>query len=67
VRDIDDWVFHFERKATPRLKEIFEKELDGTPEKMIEQLQRLRLVEEENEKMSQSGIGRSLVENGRRS
>lgn len=47
MRDIDDWVFHFERKAAPRLKEIFEKELDQTPEKMVEQLQRLRLVEEE--------------------
>ena len=39
--DIDDWVFQFERAAAPRLKEIFERDMNWTiPEKMIEQLKR---------------------------
>ena len=51
MRDIDDWVFEFERAAAPRLKEIFERDMDGThPKKIIEQLERLRLAEEQHVK-----------------
>ena len=50
MRDIDDWVFQFERIAATRLKEIFEKDLDGTPKKIIEQLERLRRAEEQRMK-----------------
>ena len=47
VPDIDDWVFQFERAATPRLKEILERDMDWTiPEKMIEQLIRLSVAEQ---------------------
>ena len=42
VRDIDDWIFQFERVAATRLKQIFEQDLDETPKKLIEQLMRLR-------------------------
>ena len=46
--DIDDWVFEFERAAAPLLKEIFERDLNWTiPVKMIEQLDRLRVAEEQ--------------------
>jgi hypothetical protein len=48
--DIDDWVFQFERIAVTRLKEIFEKDLDGTPTKIIERLERLRRAEEQRMK-----------------
>ena len=49
--DIDDWVFEFERAAAPRLKEIFERDLNWTiPVKMIEQLDRLRVAEEQRRK-----------------
>ena len=45
--DIDDWVFQFERAATPRLKEILERDMDWTiPGKMIEQLIRLSVGEQ---------------------
>lgn len=47
VRDIDDWIFHFERMAAPRLKEIFEQDLDGMPEKIVEQLKRFRETEQQ--------------------
>ena len=50
VRDIDHWIFEFERTAAPRLKEIFEQDLDGTPKKIIEQLDRLRVAEEQRRK-----------------
>ena len=50
MRDIDHWIFEFERTAAPRLKEIFEQDLDGTPKKIIEQLDRLRVAEEQRRK-----------------
>ena len=49
--DIDEWVFQFERAAAPRLKEIFERDMNWTiPVKMIEQLKRLRVAEEQRRK-----------------
>ena len=50
MRDIDDWFYEFERIAATRLKEIFEQDMDGTPKKIIEQLERLRLAEEQHVK-----------------
>ena len=58
MRDIDDWVFQFERIAAIRLKEIFEQDLQATPKKMIEQLERLRLAEEQHMKASESSAHR---------
>ena len=51
MRDIDDWFFEFQRAATPRLKKIFERDMNWTiPEKMIEQLIRLSLAEQQRMK-----------------
>ena len=51
MRDIDDWVFEFQRAATPRLKKIFERDMNWTiPEKVIEQLIRLSLAEQQRMK-----------------
>ena len=51
MRDIDDGVFEFERIAATRLKEIFEQNMNWTiPKKIIEQLERLRLAEEQHVK-----------------
>ena len=56
--DIDDWVFQFERAAAPRLKEIFERDMNWTiPEKMIEQLKELRVAEEQRRKASHGSVG----------
>ena len=35
MRDIDDWVFQFERIAATRLKEIFKKTWPGPPRKLL--------------------------------
>lgn len=56
MRDIDHWIFEFERIAAPRLKEIFEQDLDGTPKKIIEQLERLRLAEEQRYKATRGAL-----------
>ncbi|SFV32209.1 hypothetical protein [Hyphomicrobium facile] len=45
ARDIDDWMFHFERQAGPRLKEIFELNLDGLPPAIASRLKKLRTEE----------------------
>jgi hypothetical protein len=50
VRDIDDWVFEFERAVASRLKKLFEQDLHETPEKLLEQVERLRLAEEKRMK-----------------
>ena len=45
---------NFERAAAPRLKEIFERDLNWTISvKMIEQLDRLRVAEEQRRKSEQ--------------
>ena len=45
ARDIDDWMFHFERQVGPRLKELFELNLDGLPPVLVARLQKLRSEE----------------------
>ena len=40
-----DWFDGFQQKAAPRLREIFEKDLDGLPKVLIEKLEELRLAE----------------------
>ncbi len=42
MRDIDDWMFHFERQAGPRLKELFGENLDGLPLELISRLEKLK-------------------------
>ena len=45
ARDIDDWMFHFERQAGPRLKALFEPDLESLPPSLALRLQTLRNVE----------------------
>ena len=44
MRD-DDWVFEFEKLATPRFKMLFEKGLNGMPKEIIDKLEALRQAE----------------------
>ena len=46
ARDIDDWMFHFERQAGPRLKAMFEANLETLPPALASRLQKLRNVED---------------------
>ncbi|MGO4685879.1 hypothetical protein [Hyphomicrobium sp. 2TAF46] len=46
TRDIDDWMFHFERQAGPRLKALFEANLESLPPALASRLQKLRNVED---------------------
>lgn len=45
TRDIDDWMFHFERQAGPRLKALFEANLESLPPSLASRLQELRNAE----------------------
>ena len=45
VRDIDDWMFHFERRAAPRLKRIFTEHLEELPQHLLQLLDKLRSTE----------------------
>ncbi|WP_339084402.1 hypothetical protein [Hyphomicrobium sp. ghe19] len=45
ARDIDDWMFHFERQVGPRLKELFEINLDGLPPTIATRLKKLQAEE----------------------
>lgn len=45
VRDIDDWMFHFERRAAPRLKRIFTEHLEELPQHLLQLLHKLRSTE----------------------
>lgn len=45
VRDIDDWMFHFERQATPRLKELLPVDRDELPKNLALRLEKLRNVD----------------------
>ncbi len=42
----DDWFSEFNKKAAPRLRETFEKELGPVPDFLMELLQQLRESEE---------------------
>lgn len=58
VRDIDDWMFHFERRAAPRLRRIFTDHLEELPQHLLQLLDKLRSTEasrrEANERKRQS-------------
>jgi hypothetical protein len=41
----EDWFDGFQRKADPRLREIFEKDLDHLPKRLFEKLEELRVAE----------------------
>lgn len=45
ARDIDDWMFHFERQVGPRLKAMFDSNLEKLPPALAARLQRLRSSE----------------------
>lgn len=45
ARDIDDWMFHFERQVGPRLKELFELNCEGLPPALVSRLQKLQAEE----------------------
>ncbi len=45
VRDIDDWMFHFERRVAPGLKKIFSEDLGEFPVRLRLLLEKLRATE----------------------
>ncbi|MBS0233823.1 MAG: hypothetical protein JSR99_10085 [Proteobacteria bacterium] len=45
MRDIDDWMFHFERRAAPGLKKIFGEDLGELPMRLRLLLEKLRVTE----------------------
>jgi hypothetical protein len=45
VRDLDDWMFHFEKQAGPRLSEHFGDEAHSMPTELQVRLARLREAE----------------------
>jgi hypothetical protein len=42
VRDIDDWMFHFERQVSPKLKELFGLDLGNLPPELALRLEKLK-------------------------
>jgi hypothetical protein len=42
VRDIDDWMFHFERQVSPKLKELFALDLGSLPPELASRLEKLK-------------------------
>ncbi len=46
ARDIDDWMFHFEREVGPRLKAMFDLNLEKLPPKLAARLQQLKSTED---------------------
>lgn len=55
VRDIDDWMFHFERRAAPRLKRIFTEPLEELPQHLLQLLDKLRAAEASRREASERG------------
>jgi hypothetical protein len=45
VRDIDDWMFHFERQAGQKLKQLFTAKDDALPQELAQRLKLLGSVE----------------------
>lgn len=45
VRDIDDWMFHFERQVSPKLKELFGQNLESLPPELASRLEKLRKID----------------------
>ncbi len=42
MRDIDDWMFHFERQVSPKLKELFGLDLRNLPPELASRLEKLK-------------------------
>ena len=42
VRDIDDWMFHFERQVAPRLRKLLHAERGDLPHDIASRLEKLR-------------------------
>lgn len=45
VRDIDDWMFHFERQVGSRLKKLFGNDTKELPDELAMRLKKLREIE----------------------
>ena len=43
----NDWLREFEKRAGEMLREIFDQDLQDTPPKLVEQLERLRQAEQQ--------------------
>lgn len=43
--ETNKWIDEFEKRAGPRLREIFEKDLGNTPPELIERIEMLRKAE----------------------
>jgi hypothetical protein len=50
VRDIDDWIFEFERTVAPRGKKNIRARFTRDTQETLEQVERLRLAEEKRMK-----------------
>ena len=50
VRDIDDWIFEFERTVAPRRKKKYSSKIYTNAQETLEQVERLRLAEEKRMK-----------------
>ncbi|MBS0249490.1 MAG: hypothetical protein JSR78_00310 [Proteobacteria bacterium] len=48
MRDIDDWMFHFERQVAVRLKRMFSVDVSELPEALAQRLQLLDEAELKN-------------------
>jgi len=49
VRDIDDWMFHFERQVGGRLRKLFSNDVAEMPDALAQRLQRLADADSKNE------------------
>ncbi|HML28808.1 MAG TPA: hypothetical protein PKE16_08220 [Hyphomicrobium sp.] len=45
MRDIDDWMFHFERQAASRLRKLFSADVDELPKNIALRLEKLRDID----------------------
>ncbi len=45
MRDIDDWMFHFERRVSPKLRELFGQNLESLPPELASRLEKLKEID----------------------
>ncbi|CCB65684.1 protein of unknown function [Hyphomicrobium sp. MC1] len=50
VRDIDDWMFHFERQVAVRLRKLFSNDVQELPDALMQRLKRLAEVDHKDER-----------------
>lgn len=49
MRDIDDWMFHFERQVAVRLRNLFSNDAQELPDALTQRLKRLAEVDHKDE------------------